>query len=58
MYVLYLNKYNIDLRSGSHCAKVLSDEIGISNTCRMSLYFYNTKEEIDKFVRVLNNINS
>ena len=55
---IYLNKYNIDLRSGSHCAKVLSDEIGISNTCRMSLYFYNTKEEIDKFVRVLNNINS
>ena len=53
---IYLNKYNIALRSGSHCAKVLSDEIGISNTCRMSLYFYNTKEEIDKFVRVLNSV--
>lgn len=54
---IYLNKYNIMVRSGSHCAKKLVDEIGVSNTCRISLYFYNTKEEIDKLVKVLENDN-
>ena len=52
---IYLDKHNICVRSGSHCAKKLEDEIGIKNTCRISLYFYNTKEEIDKLVDVLNN---
>ncbi|MBS7021495.1 MAG: cysteine desulfurase [Firmicutes bacterium] len=50
---LYLDKYGICVRAGNHCAKILIDEIGIKNTCRMSLYFYNTKEEIDKLVEVL-----
>lgn len=54
---IYLNKYNICVRAGNHCAKILKDELGIKNTCRVSLYFYNTKEEIDKLVDVLNNPN-
>ena len=52
---LYLDNYNICVRAGSHCAKLLKDELGIENTCRISLYFYNTKEEIDKLIEVLNN---
>jgi len=54
---IYLNKYNICVRAGNHCAKILKDDLGIKNTCRMSLYFYNTKEEINKLVEVLNNPN-
>lgn len=54
---IYLNKYHICVRSGSHCAKILKDEIGIKNTTRISLSFYNTKEEIDKFVMALKNPN-
>ncbi|MBE6149930.1 MAG: cysteine desulfurase [Firmicutes bacterium] len=54
---IYLDKYNICVRAGNHCAKILKDEIGIKNTCRISLYFYNTKEEIDKLVKVLSNPN-
>ncbi len=54
---IYLNNYNICVRAGNHCAKILKDEIGIKNTCRMSLYFYNTKEEIDELVYVLSNTN-
>lgn len=54
---IYLNKYHICVRSGSHCAKILKDEIGIKNTTRISLYFYNTKEEIDVLVKVLKNPN-
>ena len=54
---IYLNKYNICVRAGNHCAKILKDDLGIKNTCRISLYFYNTKEEIDYLVKVLNNEN-
>ena len=50
---VYLNKHNICVRAGNHCAKILKDELGIRNTCRISLYFYNTKEEIDELVNVL-----
>ena len=50
---IYLNKFNICVRSGNHCAKMLKDELGIKNTCRVSLSFYNTKEDIDKLVSVL-----
>ncbi len=54
---IYLNKYQICVRAGNHCAKILKDDLGIKNTCRMSLYFYNTKEEIDKLVSALKNPN-
>ncbi len=54
---VYLNKYHICVRAGNHCAKILKDDLGIKNTCRMSLYLYNTKEEIEKMVNVLNNPN-
>ena len=54
---IYLDKYGICVRAGSHCAKILKDELGIKNTVRISLYFYNTKDEIDKLVSVLSNDN-
>lgn len=49
----YLNKMGICVRAGNHCAKILKDELGIVNTCRISFYFYNTTEDIDKLVEVL-----
>jgi len=54
---IYLNKYNICVRAGNHCAKILKEEINVKNTCRISFYFYNTKEEIDRLVEVLSNPN-
>lgn len=53
----YLNKHNICVRVGNHCAKILSEVLGVKNTCRASLYFYNTKEEIDKLIEKLDNDN-
>ena len=50
---LYLDHYNICVRAGNHCAKVLKEDILVKNTCRISFYFYNTKEEIDKVIEVL-----
>ncbi len=54
---IYLDKYNICTRAGSHCAKILKEELKIKNTCRISLYFYNNKEEIDKLIEALKNKN-
>lgn len=52
---IYLNKRNICVRAGNHCAKILKEELGVKNTCRISLSLYNTKEEIDYLVNVLKN---
>lgn len=52
---IYLDKYNICVRAGNHCAKILKEVFNIANTCRISLSFYNTKEEIDLLINVLKN---
>ncbi len=52
---IYLNHYKICVRAGNHCAKILKEDIDVNNTCRISFYIYNTKEEIDKLVEVLEN---
>jgi len=49
----YLNSQGIACRSGQHCAKVLLDYLGEVATVRASIYFYNTKEDIDIFVSAL-----
>lgn len=52
---VYLNHYKIAVRAGNHCAKMLKDEIKIKNTVRVSMYFYNNYEDIDKLVEALKN---
>lgn len=52
---IYLNSQKICIRAGNHCAKMLQEVICDTNTCRVSLYFYNTKEEIDKLIEALYN---
>lgn len=52
---IYLDKYNICVRAGNHCAKMTKDIFSIGNTCRISLSFYNTKEEVDLLINVLKN---
>ena len=52
---IYLNNYDICVRAGNHCAKLLKDEISIKNTVRVSMYFYNNHEDVDKLVEALKN---
>lgn len=52
---IFLDKYNICVRAGNHCAKMLKNVFNIANTCRISLSFYNTREEIDLLINVLKN---
>lgn len=51
----YLNKYNVCVRAGNHCAKILKTSTGVTNSIRVSLSFYNTESEIDEFVELLKN---
>lgn len=51
----YLNSKGICVRSGEHCAKLLKDVLKTPATVRVSLYFYNTKEDIDALYEALKN---
>ena len=51
----YLNKYNICVRAGNHCAKLTKKATGVNNSVRISLYFYNTESECDLLVELLSN---
>lgn len=51
----YLNSKGICVRSGEHCAKLLKDILKTVATVRISLYFYNTKEEVDALYEALKN---
>jgi len=45
-----LDQDGIAIRSGHHCTQPLHRYLGVSGTARASMYFYNTKAEIDAFV--------
>ena len=49
----YLNKYNVCVRAGNHCAKLVKNVTGVTNSVRISLSFYNTEKEIDEVVELL-----
>lgn len=49
----FLDVEGVAIRAGHHCCQPLHAALGYSHSARASLYFYNTKEEIDKFIRVL-----
>lgn len=54
---VYLNKYNICVRAGNHCAKILKNEVGVKNTVRISIYYYNTEDEINRLADLLKDKN-
>ena len=50
---VFLNHYHICVRAGNHCAKMLKDVMDVKNTVRVSMYFYNTKEDVDRLISAL-----
>jgi cysteine desulfurase/selenocysteine lyase len=50
---LFCDNYGIMLRSGYHCAQPLHEMFKLESSARASFYLYNTKEEIDRFIEVL-----
>jgi len=51
-----LNEDHVCVRAGHHCAQPLMQFIGQGSTARASLYFYNTEEEVDRFVEKLSEV--
>ncbi len=51
-----LDKENIAVRGGFHCAMPLFSKLGIDGSIRASFYFYNTKEDVDRLVEAVNRI--
>ena len=50
----YLDGVNI--RAGNHCAQPLLDHLGTGATARMSLAFYNTVADVERFLASLSTI--
>jgi len=53
---LFLDNYGIMIRSGFHCAQPLHEIFKLKSSARASFYIYNTREEIDRFIEVLKEI--
>ncbi|MDR1992727.1 MAG: cysteine desulfurase [Nitrososphaerota archaeon] len=52
------NEYGIALRSGYHCAQPLHQILNLPSSARASFYIYNTKAEIDRFIEIIEELNS
>lgn len=51
-----LAEEDICIRAGQHCAEPFLQSENCSHTCRMSLYIYNDKNEIDRFFELLDKV--
>ncbi len=47
---MLLDKQGVAIRTGHHCAQPLMKVLGVDGTARASFAFYNTKEDVDKFI--------
>ena len=51
-----LAAHNVAVRAGHHCAQPLMAFLGVNATCRMSLCFYNTEQDIDRLAEALSTV--
>ena len=45
--------FGVCIRAGNHCAQPLMRYLGVNATSRASIYFYNTKEDIDRLIEAI-----
>ncbi|MPL94848.1 putative cysteine desulfurase [bioreactor metagenome] len=45
--------FGVCIRAGNHCAQPLMRYMGINATSRASIYFYNTKEDVDRLIEAV-----
>ncbi len=53
---MLLDKKNIAIRTGHHCAQPFMKRLKITGNARMSVGVYNTKDDIDFFINSLNDV--
>jgi cysteine desulfurase/selenocysteine lyase len=49
----FADQYGLAMRGGHHCNQPLMRRFGVSGTTRASFYFYNTIQEIDRMIEIL-----
>ncbi len=54
--VTLADQAGVALRGGHHCTQPLMHRLGVESTARASFYFYNTPDEVDRFVEVIREI--
>jgi cysteine desulfurase/selenocysteine lyase len=50
------DQHGLALRGGHHCNQPLMKKFKLPGTTRASFYFYNTREEIDRMIEILEKI--
>ena len=51
-----LDAEGVNIRAGHHCAQPLMKYLGQNATCRASFYFYNTREDVDRWIAALKKV--
>lgn len=51
-----LDAAGVAVRGGHHCAQPLMAYLGQNATCRASFYFYNTKQDVDRWIAALKTV--
>lgn len=51
-----LNADKVAVRAGHHCAQPFHTHLGVSSSCRASIYIYNSKEDIDCLIKGLSDV--
>lgn len=51
---MLLDKQGVAVRTGHHCAQPLMERLGVPGTVRASFAVYNTREEVETFIKALN----
>jgi cysteine desulfurase/selenocysteine lyase len=49
----YADQHGLALRGGHHCNQPLMRKMGLPGTTRASFYFYNTPDEIDRMIEIM-----
>lgn len=49
----FLDQEGVAIRTGHHCTQPLHAKLGVAGSMRASLYFYNDKQEVDRFISIL-----
>jgi cysteine desulfurase/selenocysteine lyase len=49
----FADRYGLAMRGGHHCNQPLMRRFGVTGTTRASFYLYNTREEIDRMIDIL-----
>ena len=49
----FADRYGLAMRGGHHCNQPLMKRFGVTGTTRASFYLYNTREEVDRMIEIL-----